>query len=160
MEEFFGLPEKRNKWQWNKVKYAYMDARRQANKRENIKIYGPKKAFDSTLSLAGCLYLQKYHPNGFLEYHNNVFKKFFERELDIEDQTSMKNEIEKSGGNFEEFLNYLPTAKLEMKKIEEQACELGVFGVPTLVDNDNELFFGNERVEYLKEKLLLKKPKL
>jgi hypothetical protein len=43
-----------------RVQYAYLDARRAAQARTPpLKILGPKKAFDSSLSMMGGLFLQK-----------------------------------------------------------------------------------------------------
>ncbi|MCZ6666813.1 MAG: 2-hydroxychromene-2-carboxylate isomerase, partial [Gammaproteobacteria bacterium] len=39
----------RNDHQWRRVRYAYMDCRREANRR-GLTIRGPRKIFDSTIS--------------------------------------------------------------------------------------------------------------
>ena len=46
------LEENRNPHQWRRVRYSYMDCRRQASKR-GLVIRGPQKIWDSTLAAAG-----------------------------------------------------------------------------------------------------------
>lgn len=43
------IAESRNAHQWRRVKYSYMDCRREANRR-GLTIRGPKKIFDSSLA--------------------------------------------------------------------------------------------------------------
>src|SRR5215467_12006756 len=49
------IEEERNAHQWRRVRYSYMDCRRQARKRGLI-IRGPRKIWDSTIALQGMLY--------------------------------------------------------------------------------------------------------
>ncbi|CAF5001070.1 unnamed protein product, partial [Rotaria magnacalcarata] len=58
-ETFGGNLQERNKLNWNKVRYLYLDCRRFANERGMI-IRGPERLFDSRLSLIGGLYADKY----------------------------------------------------------------------------------------------------
>ena len=52
------IEEERNAHQWRRVRYSYMDCRRQANKRGLI-IRGPQKIWDSTLAACGMLYAKR-----------------------------------------------------------------------------------------------------
>src|SRR3979490_2917777 len=52
------LEENRSAHQWRRVRYSYMDCRRQALKR-GLVIRGPRKIWDSTLATAGMLYEQR-----------------------------------------------------------------------------------------------------
>src|SRR3954470_19128875 len=49
------VEENRNAHQWRRVRYSYMDCRRQARKR-GVVIRGTQKIWDSTLAAAGLLY--------------------------------------------------------------------------------------------------------
>jgi 2-hydroxychromene-2-carboxylate isomerase len=49
------LEAERNAHQWRRVRYSYMDCRRQARKR-NLVIRGPQKIWDSALASAGMLH--------------------------------------------------------------------------------------------------------
>jgi len=52
---YLGSVEARNEHQWRRVRYAYMDARRLANRR-GLVVRGPKKIFDSSLASMGLLF--------------------------------------------------------------------------------------------------------
>jgi len=76
----------RNAHQWRRVKYSYMDCRREANRR-GLTIRGPRKIFDSSLANAGMLYAKRH--GTFHAYHDCVFERFWKRELDIESPTAL-----------------------------------------------------------------------
>src|SRR6266566_6074680 len=78
------VEEKRTPHQWRRVKYSYMDCRRQARKR-GLVIRGTQKIWNSSLALAGMLYAQQAGDDVFHRYHDIVFERFWRRELDIED---------------------------------------------------------------------------
>src|SRR5262245_19744791 len=68
------LEESRNAHQWRRVKYSYLDCRRQANRRGLI-IRGPQKIFDSSPANIGLLYAKRH---GVLHaYHDRVFERFW-----------------------------------------------------------------------------------
>ena len=52
------LEEDRSAHQWRRVRYSYMDCRRQARKR-GLVIRGPQKIWDSTLAAAGMLFFAR-----------------------------------------------------------------------------------------------------
>ena len=78
------LEAERNAHQWRRVRYSYMDCRRQARKR-GLVIRGPQKIWDSSLAAAGMLHAQRAGDAVFRRYHDIVFERFWKRELDIED---------------------------------------------------------------------------
>src|SRR5882672_661791 len=49
------LRESRNAHQWRRIRYAYMDCRREASRR-GLVIRGPRKIFDSSIAHIGMLY--------------------------------------------------------------------------------------------------------
>src|SRR5215475_15473948 len=80
------IQETRNAHQWRRVKYSYMDCRREANRR-GLVIRGPRKIFDSSLANAGMLYAKRH--GTFRAYHDSVFERFWKRELDIESPAAL-----------------------------------------------------------------------
>src|ERR1700735_1482304 len=58
------LEENRNAHQWRRVRYSYMDCRRQARK-QGLTIRGPQKIWNSTLAAAGMLFAQRQSPAAF-----------------------------------------------------------------------------------------------
>src|SRR6266516_1560680 len=74
----------RNAHQWRRVRYSYMDCRRQARKR-GLVILGTRKIWDSSLAAIGMLWAKRQGKRQFRVYHDRVFERFWRRELDIED---------------------------------------------------------------------------
>jgi 2-hydroxychromene-2-carboxylate isomerase len=138
------LEESREAHQWRRVRYSYMDCRRQARKR-GLVIRGTQKIWDSTLALAGMLYAQRSSDAIFRRYHDRVFERFWRRELDIEDVAVIAAVLTESGADGGGFAAYVQTGRDAVAEISRGAEELGVFGVPSFVV-DGELFWGSEHL--------------
>ncbi|MCA8928414.1 MAG: DsbA family protein [Alphaproteobacteria bacterium] len=143
--EFLGALETRNAHQWRRVRYSYMDARRIANERGLI-VRGPQKIFNSRVAHIGALYAQDQ--GVFDAYHDQVFERFFKRELDIEDPAAIAAVLAACGaadaGGFAAFLD--GEGEQRYRQGLTDAEEAGVFGVPTFVVN-GELFWGSDRID-------------
>ena len=85
--EFLGAVDTRNAHQWRRVKYSYMDARRMANRR-GLTVLGPQKIFNSRPAHIGALFASDQ--GVFDAYHDQVFERFFKRDLDIEDTEALQ----------------------------------------------------------------------
>jgi 2-hydroxychromene-2-carboxylate isomerase len=147
----FGDLDVRTDAQWRKVRYLYQDVRRFANQR-GMRILGPRKVFDSTIAAIGMLYAQRQ--GCFRAYHDDVFHRFFLRELDIEQPSLVIEALAKAGADaagFEDFLAGEGRDLLERSNAE--GLEHGAFGVPTFVV-DGELFWGHDRIDFVRERLL------
>jgi 2-hydroxychromene-2-carboxylate isomerase len=138
------LEENRSAHQWRRVKYSYMDCRRQARKR-GLVIRGTQKIWDSSLALAGMLYAQQAGDAVFRRYHDTVSERFWRRELDIEDMAVVAAVLAESGADARGFADYARGGRDAVAEISRAAEEIGVFGVPTFVVDD-ELFWGSEHL--------------
>jgi 2-hydroxychromene-2-carboxylate isomerase len=138
------LAENRNAHQWRRVRYSYMDCRRQARKR-GLVIRGPQKIWDSALAAAGMLYAQRGSAAVFRRYHDLVFERFWRRELDIEDVAEIAAALTEAGADGGRFAEYEAVGRADVAEISRAAEEIGVFGVPTFVV-DGELFWGSEHL--------------
>ena len=96
------VEEQRNAHQWRRVRYSYMDCRRQARKR-GLVIRGPLKIWDSTLAAAGMLYAQRAGDTVFRRYHDAVFERFWRRELDIENAAVIAAVLAEAGADGDGF---------------------------------------------------------
>ena len=144
------LSEARNAHQWRRVKYSYMDVRRYAN-RAGLTIRGPRKIFDSTTAGTGMLYAQAH--GVFRPYHDLVFERFFKRELDIEDAAAVGAALAEAGADLAGWDAYAAEdGPAEVRRIQTEAEELGVFGVPTFV-LDGEIYWGREHLPLIEESL-------
>lgn len=146
------LEAERNAHQWRRVRYSYMDCRRQARKR-GLVIRGPQKIWDSSLAAAGMLHAQRAGDGAFRRYHDIVFERFWKRELDIEDREVVRRVLEESGTETAAFFDFAEgEGRRELERITHEAEQLGVFGVPTFVI-DGEVFWGGDRLWMVREKL-------
>lgn len=148
--EFMGTVEERTPHFWRKVRYAYMDARRYANA-QGLTMKGPKRIYDAFYSSAGMLFAQR---NGiFRAYHDMVFSRFWNHDLEIDELADISGVITSVGGSARDFEAYVNgPAREEHDRIITEAEALGVFGVPTMVFN-GELFWGGDRIELLIERI-------
>ena len=138
------LEENRNAHQWRRVRYSYMDCRRQARKR-GLVIRGPQKIWDSSLAAAGMLCAKQAGDAVLRRYHDGVFERFWKRELDIEDTAIIGSVLAEAGADAALFAKQAPALRDEVTAISRAAEERGVFGVPSFIV-DGELFWGSEHL--------------
>jgi 2-hydroxychromene-2-carboxylate isomerase len=141
----------RNSHQWRRVKYSYMDCRREANRR-GLTVRGPRKIFDSTLANIGMLYAKRH--GVFRAYHDCVFERFWKRDLDIEDAAALAVVLVQFGADVKEFPAFLEgEGRRQLAAIRHQAEGAGVFGVPSYVLDDGDLYWGREHLPRIRELL-------
>ncbi len=146
------IEENRNAHQWRRVKYSYMDCRRQATKR-GLTIRGPQKIWDSTLAAAGLLFAKRQGDKVLRHYHDITFARFWKRELDIEDPAVIAAVLDEAGADTAGLADYLAgDGPREVDRISRAAEEKGVFGVPSFIV-DGELFWGREHLPDIREML-------
>jgi 2-hydroxychromene-2-carboxylate isomerase len=146
------VEESRNAHQWRRVKYSYMDCRRQARKR-GLVIRGTQKIWDSTLAACGLIFAKR-QGEGVLRHYNDItFARFWQRELDIEDPAVITAVLAEAGADSAGFAEYAAGAgPREVDRISRAAEETGIFGVPTFVI-DGEQFWGSEHLPDIREML-------
>lgn len=146
---FQGSVEQRDPHHWRRVRYAYMDARRFANK-QGLTLMGPKKIFYGRPVNAGMLYAQRH--GVFREYNDRAFDRFWRRALDPESVEEVGGLLEQCGApsGFATFYEGEGGAAHDRLRIEAETS--GIFGVPSFVF-DGELFWGGDRLPLLRERL-------
>src|SRR3954453_21772206 len=92
------IEENRNAHQWRRVKYSYMDCRRQARKR-GLVIRGTQKIWDSTLAATGMLYAKRQGEHTLRRYIDIAFERFWKRDLDIEDPAVIVSVLAEAGAD-------------------------------------------------------------
>lgn len=149
-QAYGGELEQRAPRDWDKVRYLYMDVRRFANER-GIIIRGPQKIFDSRLALMSGLYADRH--GRFRPYAERVFERFFKRELNLEDFDALAAVMVEVGLDAAAFRRYADSdGPGDLRAAAAEAERDSVFGVPTF-NLAGELFWGNDRVEWLEKKL-------
>lgn len=141
--EYLDSVDTRSAHNWRKVRYAYMDARRLAN-RQGLTLKGPRRIYNGELASMGMLYAQR---TGFFDaYHRSTFERFWRHDLDLDDMSQMKAHIGALGGSANDFEAYAcGPGREEHRTIVAEAEAAGVFGVPMLVFQ-GELFWGGDRI--------------
>jgi 2-hydroxychromene-2-carboxylate isomerase len=143
----------RNAHQWRRVRYSYMDCRRQARKR-GLVILGTRKIWDSSVAAIGMLWAKRQSKGQLRAYHDRVFERFWRRELDIEDPELIATTLNEIDANVIGFRSYLAgEGRREHDDICKAAEAVGVFGVPSFLI-DGELFWGREHLSDIGEKLV------
>lgn len=146
------VEEQRSAHQWRRVKYSYMDCRRQARKR-GLTIRGTVKIWDTVLGACGLLWAKRQGATVLRGYHDRVFERFWKRELDIEDIAVVTGVLAEAGADTAGFAAYAAEeGPAEVQRIREDAEAAGVFGTPTFVI-DGELFWGSEHLPDIREML-------
>jgi 2-hydroxychromene-2-carboxylate isomerase len=146
------VEEQRTAHQWRRVKYSYMDCRRQARKR-GLTIRGTVKIWDTMLGACGLLWAKQQGDAVSRGYHDRVFERFWKRELDIEDVVVVTAVLAEAGADTAGFAAYAADqGPAEVNRIRLAAEEAGVFGSPTFVI-DGELFWGSEHLPDICEML-------
>jgi 2-hydroxychromene-2-carboxylate isomerase len=146
------IEESRNAHQWRRVRYSYMDCRRQARRR-GIVIRGPRKIWDSTLAAAGMLQAKRQGAAVLRRYNDITFERFWKRELDIENPSVIAAVLAEAGGDAAGFADYAAAeGPREVDRISRAAEDAGIFGVPSFVV-DGEQFWGREHLPDIREML-------
>jgi 2-hydroxychromene-2-carboxylate isomerase len=145
------LEQSRNAHQWRRVRYSYMDCRREANLR-GLTVRGPRKIFDSRLANIGLLYAKE---RGVLRhYHDRVFDQFWKRELDIESAEVLAEVLAQAGADAADFPAFAEgEGRRHLEAIQREAEAAGVFGVPSYLLDDGDLYWGREHLPRIRELL-------
>ena len=139
------LEEARSAHQWRRVRYSYMDCRRQAQKR-GLVIRGTQKIWDSSLAAAGMLFAQRTGDAVFRRYHDIVFERFWCRALDIENIDAIAMVLSKSGADASKFSAEADALREQVAAISRTAEGSGVFGVPTFMSYAGQIYWGREHL--------------
>jgi 2-hydroxychromene-2-carboxylate isomerase len=146
--DYLGSVDERSAHQWRRVRYSYMDARRFANQ-QGLTLRGPKKIFSAYYASAGLLFARR--TGIFRPYNDEVFRRFWRHELDIDSAREVQALIASLGGDATAFGAYAyGEGREEHRRIRDEAEEMGVFGVPMYV-LDGELFWGGDRLPLLRD---------
>ena len=145
------MEQSRNAHQWRRVRYSYMDCRREANLR-GLTIRGPRKIFDSRPANIGLLYAKER--GVFRSYHDRVFEQFWKRELDIESLEALADVLAQAGADTADFPAFVAgEGRRRLEGIQREAEAAGVFGVPSYLLDDGDLYWGREHLPRIRELL-------
>jgi 2-hydroxychromene-2-carboxylate isomerase len=141
----------RNAHQWRRIRYMFMDCRRQAVK-QGLVLRSTQKIWDTAPAAAGMLFARRHGEAAFRHYHDTIFERLWRRELDIEDIDMLAAVLTEAGADGADFAAFLPAGLALVAEIGRAAEAIGVFGVPTFI-LDNEMFWGGEHLPAIAEML-------
>jgi 2-hydroxychromene-2-carboxylate isomerase len=143
------VEQNRNAHQWRRVKYSYMDVRREAN-RVGLTIRGTQKIWDSSLAGIGLLFAKRHRV--FRAYIDEVYERFWQRELDIENAASLEDVLRRAGADIASFASYrADEGRHELAAVQKEAEARGVFGVPSFLLPNGDLYWGREHLPRIRE---------
>ena len=147
------ISENRTPHQWRQVRYAYMDCRREANKR-GLMLRGTQKIWDSSIAAIGLLWAKRQGDAILRGYTDRTFERFWRRELDIEDPAVVEAVLAEASADVAGFADFLAgEGRAGHDAIRAAAEAAGVFGVPSFIV-DGELYWGKEHLPAIRERLL------
>ncbi|MCZ6859625.1 MAG: DsbA family protein [Alphaproteobacteria bacterium] len=150
ISSYLGSVEDRDPHQWRKVRYAYMDARRTANKL-GLTLKGPRQVYDTRAAQTGMLFAQNHEC--FRAYNDDVFTRFWNHTIEIEELSEVVLALDRAGAPGAEFPAFLVgEGGAEHDRIRAEAEDRGIFGVPSFVFED-EIYWGGDRIDLLRERL-------
>jgi 2-hydroxychromene-2-carboxylate isomerase len=86
-------------------------------------------------------------------FHDMAFERFFRRELEAEDPAAVAALLQEAGVDGDGFIDYQAgPGRAELERIQRDAEEMGVFGVPTFV-LEGEIFWGREHLPLIRDLL-------
>ncbi len=135
----------RSPQQWKGVKYSYADVRRYANLTGKT-VRGTIKIWDSTEAAVAMLWAKRQGTELFDRFVDAAYVRFWKRDLDIERIENIAEVLVAAGvemSGFEDFLS--GEGRAEHDRLNAQAFDAGVYGVPTFLVDD-EMWFGREHL--------------
>jgi 2-hydroxychromene-2-carboxylate isomerase len=146
------IEQNRTPHQWRRVRYSYMDCRRQARKR-GLVLRATQKIWDSRVALSAMLFAKTQGKTVLRRYHDITFERFWKRDLDIEDPTVVAAVLAEAGADTHGLADYLAAdGPRQLDRICRDAEAKGVFGVPSFLI-EGELFWGREHLPEIREML-------
>src|SRR5258708_5833063 len=143
------VEQDRNAHQWRRVRYSYRDVRREAN-RLGLTIRGTQKIWNSSLASMGLLYAKRQ--GAFAAYNDEVFERFWKRDLDIENPAALAEVLARAGADGAGFAAFVEgEGRRELKAVQDAAEAKGAFGVPSFLFPDGDLYWGREHLPRIRE---------
>jgi len=89
------------------------------------------------------------------DYLEAVFYAYWTEGKDISDDDILKSIVDQLNGSSEEYFDFIktPEAKERLISNTQELMDRGGFGSPTFFLNDDDMYFGNDRIQLIEEKL-------
>jgi 2-hydroxychromene-2-carboxylate isomerase len=152
------LESARSEQQWRKVRYAYMDVRRQAS-RAGLVVRGTQKIWSTELAAIALLHARERAPLRVDAFLDAIFPPFWRRELDAEHAGVLEAKLREAGVDAGDFAAFAAGAgRARLAAVMDEAHARGVFGVPSFLWR-GELFWGREHLPLIAERMAARAPR-
>lgn len=139
------VENKRSASQWDAVRYAYRDARREATRLGHT-LLGTTKIWDTSLAHIGFMWARRQGDAVLQRFLDVIYPPFWRRELDIEALEVIERLLIAAGADVDGFAAWSDDAgRSEHDAMQAAIFDAGIFGVPSYVV-EGELFFGREHL--------------
>ena len=136
-----------------KMEYSQKDLKDWSSLRA-IEINWPKIfPINSVNAMRGAFY---FIDNGGVEgYLRSVFKSYWTEGKDISDKEYLLGLAEDNGAPKEEFISFIENRDIKERLIQntQELMDRGGFGSPTFFLDKEDMYFGNDRLQLIEEKL-------
>ena len=136
----------------NKNKYAGQDLARWCARYQLPLKSNPHLRGDHSLTLKGVLVAQEMNHEA--QYNRAMFSAFWTDAVNVTDRAALVKHLESAGLDGNAILTKAeqPEYTKRLESNTQLAADRGVFGSPTFIVGD-EMFFGNDRLDFLEAKL-------
>lgn len=138
-----------------KGRYMFDDLARYAQRYQVTLRFNPHFPINTLVLMRAVTGIQMHQPERFNDFIDCLFCALWVEGLHLGDPTVVANVLTEHGFDPDEVLALAndESVKTALKDKTEQAVQRGVFGAPSLFVG-NQLFFGQDRLEFVREALL------
>lgn len=126
-----------------------------------IRIKMPPTVFpvNAVKSMRGCIWVQQQHPDKLVPFAKAVFESYWGDDQDISKDEVLAKICERAGLDPAKFLAGIgeQAIKDQLKANTDEAVARGAFGSPTIYLDKTDMYFGNDRLPLIRDKLMRKK---
>lgn len=148
----YGVPLQRSNREQNKLKYIYWEARKVAEMK-GYPMLPPRKIYNTDLvSVTGLFCKEKQKIS---EFNWVIYEKFFNRDIDLENQDELRQVISSLGlseAEYAEFMRKDSQGWAAYNELQQKVESGDLFGIPTFIV-DGQLYFGGNRLNWVREHL-------
>lgn len=127
----------------------------------NIRIKMPPTVFpvNAVKSMRGCIWVQRQHPGKLIPFATAVFEAYWGDDQDISRDEVLTAICARAGLDPAAFLAGIgeQAIKDQLKANTDEAISRGAFGSPTIYLDTTDMYFGNDRLPLIRDKLMRKK---
>ncbi|AZD17036.1 2-hydroxychromene-2-carboxylate isomerase [Pseudomonas chlororaphis] len=137
-----------------KGRYMLQDLARYAKRYEVPLAFNPHFPINTLLLMRAVTGMQLRHPQRFIAFIDCLFRALWVEKRNLNDQATVAAVLSEGGFDPQEVLALTNDEEVKnaLKDKTEQALQRGVFGAPSMFV-DNQLFFGQDRLDFVLEAL-------